>query len=100
MYGVSLVLLEEVVRFSYLVVVEVVLIDVWNVNVNRGENIYVECVYFISFVFFDWFDFELFNGVVEFNCFNWVFLMEKMVKKYFGISNLIGKMLNFYVDDD
>lgn len=59
---------------------------------------YNEVIYFVDEGFFDMFDFLIIKGsVFDLGKLELVIFIEKMVKKYFGDEDFIGKMIEMFV---
>ena len=74
----------------------------WTVTVKKGSDVFTENLSFVDDNFFSVFSFPLTDGnkTTALNDVHSIVLSEAMAKKYFGITDVVGKVMQIKIKDE
>ena len=99
-YGVSPSPIKELAKNDIAGIKDAVVVDIWGVSVNVGDQAFYEDFVFTEANFMKWFNFPLTKGEAKLDDPSSVLLTERIAKKYFGDENPIGKEIIIYTEPE
>ena len=99
-YGVCPAPVAEAAKTDIAGVEDAIVMDSWNVTVNKGENTFAESILFTEPSFLKWFNFPLLSGQADLENPNTLLISNQMASKYFGEEDPIGQTLTLFAGED